>query len=177
MAKSHSAGSKWYHRYEEARHTSFPARRCGQGHSSPSLPLHRPRRLALGSLNPLAVNYAKAFAEDKFFGTVARDGFGGSAADVGADESGLLEGNPHNLLHLAIGGSISPDANPEKSGLMAVVQTAAFDPVFWVHHCNIDRLWNVWDSMPGRNWGFSPGPASHGTSGDLRPGHGWMLHG
>lgn len=21
---------------------------------------------------------------------------------------------------------------------------AALDPIFWLHHCNIDRLWEVW---------------------------------
>ena len=40
-----------------------------------------------------------------------------------------LESNPHNLLHGALG------------GLMGRVPTAALDPIFWVHHANIDRLW------------------------------------
>jgi tyrosinase len=22
--------------------------------------------------------------------------------------------------------------------------TAPLDPIFWLHHCNIDRLWKVW---------------------------------
>jgi len=39
---------------------------------------------------------------------------------------------------------------------MADPQTAAFDPIFWVHHSNIDRLWNVWDCLPNRVWGTPP---------------------
>jgi tyrosinase len=38
-------------------------------------------------------------------------------------------------------------------GSMGRVPTAAFDPVFWAHHCNIDRIWAIWqtthaDKMP-----------------------------
>ena len=27
---------------------------------------------------------------------------------------------------------------------MAEFNTAGLDPVFWLHHCNLDRLWDVW---------------------------------
>jgi tyrosinase len=40
--------------------------------------------------------------------------------------------NPHDIVHGAIGGS------------MGSFGTSALDPVFWVHHCNIDRLWAAW---------------------------------
>lgn len=29
-------------------------------------------------------------------------------------------------------------------GMMAEVATAAFDPIFWTHHSNIDRIWQQW---------------------------------
>ncbi len=29
-------------------------------------------------------------------------------------------------------------------GMMSEVATAAFDPVFWLHHSNIDRIWQQW---------------------------------
>jgi tyrosinase len=29
-------------------------------------------------------------------------------------------------------------------GTMASVPTAAYDPLFWAHHCMIDRLWYLW---------------------------------
>src|SRR5262249_28519966 len=30
------------------------------------------------------------------------------------------------------------------SGDMGVVGTSAFDPLFYAHQCNIDRLWAIW---------------------------------
>ena len=39
---------------------------------------------------------------------------------------------PHGSVHVAIGGN------------MGSVPTAALDPCFWLHHTNIDRLWEVW---------------------------------
>ena len=34
---------------------------------------------------------------------------------------------------------------------MASVATAAWDPVFWSHHCMIDRLWYLWQIRHGVN--------------------------
>ena len=28
---------------------------------------------------------------------------------------------------------------------------SALDPIFWLHHCNIDRIWAVWNQRGGRN--------------------------
>jgi tyrosinase len=52
----------------------------------------------------------------------------------------ILDGNPHGLVHVLIGG-------PQNMG---AVPTAAGDPIFWVHHCNIDRLWESWNRIPNR---------------------------
>lgn len=46
-----------------------------------------------------------------------------------------MNGGPHGSVHTSVGGN------------MAVVSTAAKDPVFWLHHSNIDRLWEEWLSM------------------------------
>ena len=32
---------------------------------------------------------------------------------------------------------------------MGSVPTAAQDPIFWMHHCNVDRLWNRWLAAGG----------------------------
>lgn len=45
---------------------------------------------------------------------------------------GALEATPHGSMHVAVG------------GFMSSFVTAALDPIFWLHHCNIDRLWEVW---------------------------------
>jgi tyrosinase len=38
----------------------------------------------------------------------------------------------HNKIHIWVNGSMSE------------VDTAAFDPIFWSHHCMIDRIWWLW---------------------------------
>ncbi|MBK8211999.1 MAG: tyrosinase family protein [Rhodospirillales bacterium] len=50
--------------------------------------------------------------------------------------NGELESQPHNLVHDAIG------------GLMGDPNTAGLDPIFWLHHANVDRLWQVWVEQP-----------------------------
>ncbi len=54
---------------------------------------------------------------------------------------GECESVPHNTMHGAIGGS---------GGWMNDPDLAALDPIFWLHHANIDRLWQVWLARPGR---------------------------
>jgi tyrosinase len=45
---------------------------------------------------------------------------------------GALESLPHNAVHDDVG------------GWMGDPNTAAQDPIFWLHHGNIDRLWDAW---------------------------------
>jgi tyrosinase len=53
---------------------------------------------------------------------------------------------PHNAMHIWIGGNPSSGVN----GDMGNNLTAAFDPIFWGHHGNIDRLWARWQKLhPG----------------------------
>lgn len=49
-----------------------------------------------------------------------------------ADSSGTIESPYHNMVHVGVGGD------------MGRVPLAAKDPVFWLHHCNVDRLWSLW---------------------------------
>lgn len=50
-----------------------------------------------------------------------------------------LEG-VHNSGHVWVGGS------------MGIISTAPTDPVFWMHHAEIDRRWNLWQQAhPGDN--------------------------
>jgi hypothetical protein len=99
----------------------------------------------------------------EFFGLTDDRGFAGGNSDQNPRTKGELEVSPHDQIHFAVGGSIGfgtsaepPPATDAVGGLMASVQTAAFDPIFWVHHCNIDRLWSSWDCLPDRVWGHAP---------------------
>jgi tyrosinase len=60
-----------------------------------------------------------------------------------------LEGTPHDFVHGAIG-SPPPDSGIPM-GNMGDVPTAALDPIFWLHHSNIDRLWAEWNVRGHRN--------------------------
>jgi tyrosinase len=94
-------------------------------------------------------------------------GFGG--VDTGFSHSGRVHGDletqPHDYVHVLVGG-----ANPSKPngpGLMSYPPTAGLDPIFYLHHANIDRLWEVWLRGPvslgnpvEANW--LKGPASVG---------------
>ncbi|WP_129841044.1 tyrosinase family protein [Streptomyces sp. RFCAC02] len=57
--------------------------------------------------------------------------------DPRAGFSATLELYPHGLVHDAVG------------GLLGAVPTAAQDPLFWLHHANVDRLWAAWLARPG----------------------------
>lgn len=61
--------------------------------------------------------------------------FGGGAAkahDVEAGQ-GTLENGPHNYIH---GSFVKEDMATYLSPL---------DPIFWLHHANVDRLWSLWN--------------------------------
>jgi tyrosinase len=55
----------------------------------------------------------------------------------------------HDFLHGWTGG-MDPN-NQNQGGDMGVVATAAYDPIFWSHHCMIDRLWYLWQLRQGVN--------------------------
>jgi tyrosinase len=40
--------------------------------------------------------------------------------------------DPHGMVHVWVGGH------------MGDIPFAAFDPIFWSHHCMLDRLWRIW---------------------------------
>lgn len=61
---------------------------------------------------------------------------------------GTLESTPHNLVHVFVG------------GLMAQ-SNSALDPLFMMHHGNIDRIWWMWTQGGGTN---SPDPLWSGMT-------------
>ncbi len=73
-----------------------------------------------------------------------RPGFGGPQTGFshGGGSSGNLESNPHNQVHVDVGGN-APSGS--LYGLMSDPGTAALDPIFYLHHANIDRMWAHWN--------------------------------
>ncbi len=135
-------------------------------------PVFAERTLPDGGINPLFVGQRNgaggglivltpndvdlsALLEDSFTGASdgSSPGFGGTSAPFdyngSFDLEGLVEQAPHDIVHCRIGG---------RAGLMSSPDTAALDPIFWVHHANIDRLWEVWRRRA---------PGAHNNSSDL----------
>lgn len=52
-------------------------------------------------------------------------------------ELGSLELNPHNLVHGLVSGDMASFQSP-------------LDPLFYIHHCAIDRFWEVWLNLEER---------------------------
>lgn len=68
-----------------------------------------------------------------------------------------MEGNPHGFAHTSFGGSIQDPS------------TAPKDPLFFLLHCNVDRLWAKWQRQNGR---FDPSvAASYDSNPASKPGH------
>lgn len=61
---------------------------------------------------------------------------GTAMAHVGFNSfTDALYGTPHGVVHTGVGGP---------GGDMSAFATAGRDPIFWLHHANIDRLWELW---------------------------------
>lgn len=102
-------------------------------------------------LSPMAVSTEAAFDSKEFFGASEEEGFAGGVGDNEPSTKGLIEDAPHDAIHFAVAGLLN-----DQSGAMGAVATAAFDPIFWVHHANVDRLWAAWECLPDRRWGTVP---------------------
>lgn len=112
----------------------FVKQRYGADVTPPTLPLPK-EDVSLKYLNII-----------KFVGaaTGGSPGFGGPLTlfHHGGGASGGLESVPHNIVHVDVGQS-----NAEGPGLMADPDLAGLDPIFYLHHANIDRLWAYWLSL------------------------------
>ena len=66
----------------------------------------------------------------------------------------------HRLPHLWVGGQwdatvYSEAFKPSTTtfvGTMTAIDCSPNDPVFWLHHCNIDRLWAIWETVYGSSY-------------------------
>jgi tyrosinase len=117
----------------------------------PQSPLFRPNRNPwvnagerIDKQNPGSLNL-DAFQESSYIKPIPNGNIGFCP---------VLDRNPHGLVHVYVGNGTN----------MGSVPTAAGDPIFWLHHSNIDRLWESWNRLnhanppwPARNFPFANG--------------------
>ena len=60
----------------------------------------------------------------------------------------VFDSGPHGAIHVWVGGLDDPDAPTEAGDMMQVV-SAAYDPIFWLHHCMVDKVWYDWQKING----------------------------
>src|SRR5215470_6262983 len=100
-----------------------------------------PRRPGLTMLQPGPRDAFSLAAQDEDDFLVGNDGSIGYGGGITGDfaqfsgSTGDVENNPHNTVHRLIGGD---------NGFMADPILAGLDPIFWLHHANVDRLWQAW---------------------------------
>ncbi|HMR49197.1 MAG TPA: tyrosinase family protein [Arachnia sp.] len=137
-----------YWNYQDRSHRILP-----QAFRDAVMPDGTPNPLAQADRLPLVQSGESPLSDDEvefagwwretFFTLPEAPSFGGT--DVGKRhrpfqfaDAGALELTPHGSVHMYVG----PD--------MASFATAGTDPIFWLHHCNLDRLWEVWLGGSGR---------------------------
>lgn len=94
-----------------------------------------------GTLPDWSVDITVALQPVQFVTGDFQQGFAGPKTQwhhfLPAQSMSPLENTPHGSVHTSVGGN------------MAVLETAPQDPIFYLHHCNIDRLWEVWLGLGG----------------------------
>ncbi|MEM7188953.1 MAG: tyrosinase family protein [Pseudomonadota bacterium] len=77
--------------------------------------------------------------------------------------------NPHNSVHLAVGGYDVPGQGdfspiPGANGDMGENDTAGLDPIFFFHHCHVDRMFWLWQKRHGTTDDFDIIPGFPGSN-------------
>lgn len=107
----------------------------------------------------------------------ALEGFISIDQDGNITEGGFI----HNYIHGLVGGvEIDPTTTPIRFkglGTMSNIPSSPYDPVFWLHHANVDRLWAKWqdNNHAGSNFYPSQGqPYGHNLNDLMWPWDGGM---
>jgi tyrosinase len=122
---------------------------------------------------------AAAVSSANLYATLAPDNFIAFASPVAPNHStnrgfGPLEAGPHNLVHNNVGGVTTvtgPDGKPVTTNTGGFMQDlmSPVDPIFFLHHSNMDRLWDVWTrkqqnrGLPTLPDGYLTNPPAEGT--------------
>ncbi|EGP84531.1 tyrosinase, partial [Zymoseptoria tritici IPO323] len=65
----------------------------------------------------------------------------------------------HNNVHTLAGGA---GANGVSGGHLTYLPLSTYDPIFWLHHANVDRIIALWQTIHADKWGASQ-KAPHST--------------
>jgi tyrosinase len=74
----------------------------------------------------------------------------------------------HNNIHVWVGGFDPVQAG---AGHMSDVPVAAFDPIFWLHHCNVDRQFALFQALNPDKWFDNSLPSDDKPTDPLLPFH------
>jgi hypothetical protein len=144
----------WNYSDDPAQSILPAAFRIPSGNSN-SLYDNRDQSINTGApLQPSVVEYQNEMMEPLFTTSDIPDpGFSGITVSIPWQlhwPHGVIEHQPHDAVHDDIGGDMD---HP---------MTAAQDPIFYLHHANIDRLWKHWNNQGGTdavsdaNWMNTP---------------------
>ncbi len=113
-----------YWSWENPEHRTIPA-----AYTSPnatSNPAFNPTR----EMSPTDTLQAWEIDQAEVANLMAIPGF--SAFGGAKDAGGAVESGPHGVVHVEVGGD------------MGAFFTAGNDPLFYAHHCNVDKQWSDW---------------------------------
>ncbi|HWB74507.1 MAG TPA: tyrosinase family protein [Nannocystaceae bacterium] len=142
----------------------------GTGTNTFPLPAYFPASLAGWRIRPDLDDTADGTALRRFFGDSPGDvlptfssvnsilSAGTASTFRSLLEAGSSSVSSHNEVHRYIGGHMGAAASPN-------------DPIFWLHHCNIDRLWAMWqlDGHAGTTWFPSSAAFGHTLASAMWP--------
>ncbi|KAJ7946949.1 Polyphenol oxidase [Quillaja saponaria] len=131
--------SSLYNVYRNAKHQS-PNVLIDLDYSGTDLDITNEQHISKNLIIMYRQMVSNAKTAKLFFGQPYR------AGDEENPGAGSIENLPHNNVHEWSGDPTQP--NNEDMGNF---NSAARDPMFFSHHSNIDRMWTIWETLPGKN--------------------------
>jgi polyphenol oxidase len=126
---------------------SFDNLALWDGYRGPTLarPDMKPENEETGPIWKQHVQLTRAYTDPLFLRSLLQfpwEVFGGAEVVSRDDGQGLLEQFPHNLMHDWVGSRYGSNRD------MGTLRYAALDPLFYLHHANVDRLWSLYPYTP-----------------------------
>lgn len=118
------------------------------------------QRTAPGGAFPTVAAAKPVVNNDQYIDeTTIGHGFGGGGGGGGGNHefAGGFEHELHDVVHPVVGGDV---------GQMSDALFSPQDPIFWLFHCNVDRIWSRWQwfydkALPYPKFGMLPGRRRH----------------